>query len=654
MSQNIAPIWQGQIAPRNDQPRQADRSDLFELLLAWRRQKWLVVFFACAGLAVGAVHYVTSPKEYYSSTTILIEERQNDLDQEISSLRPLSRNETSFENQMQILQSTQLATEVVRRLGLQDNPDFLSPPRSALGVLKSSVLQWVRSVAPQPERTGSITTSTPDEIARDKVQRAASRLAQETLFFRAGKSFSVEIGYLSSDPELAAAIADAYAEAYLADGMLANTETNDRTAAWMQERIEGLRQAALDAATEAEKFRAQNGAMDQQGLREREQRVEALNALYLTIEAQYQETLIAGSYPVANGRVLADALVADRPVEPKAWRILLAGLIVGTMAGLGLAILRERRETGYRTAHDVTVAGLDFLGYLPFIDATERQVARNSGKSGGDKPNPAPSYFASSRSPYAGVPGRAGGLTAAAPLLLEEPLTIEFAAPELMISIEGKATGYQLAVRNILASIELGLDEGRGHVIAIGGLVEGEGATTLAANLANLAAITGRRVLLVDGDLGRSDLTGRMELDGAEDRGGPYDRSTSKLRSVRTLSASGLDFLPAFDSEKSRTEASRVVTLRQALASARESYDLVFVDLPPLCHRPEAKAWLRLLDGIVLVVDWGKTSHTMCQEYLAREPDLRKQILGVVLNRTKTHRLWRYGVVPASNRSATL
>lgn len=645
MNENVAPLWQRH-ASRNFAPSAVpERNEIAELLLAGRRQGSLITLCACMGLAFGVFHYATSPKQYYSSSTVLIEERHSDLDQEISSLRPLSRNETGFENQMQILRSAHLATEVVRMLGLQDIPDFHSPPRSTLGLAKSHVMGQVRSLLPKPEQTGDGAPASPEDVAESQIRKAASRLARQTLFFRSGKSYSVEIGYLSHDPALAVAIANAYAEAYLADGMEANLQANQRTADWMRERIEGLKKAALDAAVDASAFRAENGAMDQQGLREREQRVDALNDLYETIEAQYQETLIAGSYPVANGRVLSHAMVAERPSDPKAWRLLLAGLVAGLMGGLGLATLRELRETGFRTPGDLRAKGLTLLGYLPLIAPRDLRAVRHF-SAPGETMAATHHSFTSSRS-ISGIPGGLRAATAAAPLHLQEPFVMDCAAPELVLSVQAQPSPYQLGVRNILASIGLEIDEGKGRIVAVGGLVEGEGATTLAANLANLAARSGRRTLLVDGDLDRADLTFRLDLQGATVSEGPLARTRRFSSPLRRLAMSGLDVLPAAAPDGLAFDASRVAAFGKVLESVRDTYDLIVVDLPPLCQKPDTKSWLRMIDGIVLVVGWGTTRRSLIESYLDREPEMRKRVLGVVLNRTIPGKLGRYGVPSA-------
>jgi uncharacterized protein involved in exopolysaccharide biosynthesis/Mrp family chromosome partitioning ATPase len=611
MTETISQFWPARVARRADPLPGGDEANLRELWLAGRRQRPVIALFGLLGLALGVFHYATSPKQYYSSAVVLIEERQNDLEQEISALRPLTRNDTGFENQMQILQSRRLAEDVVRRLGLQGRPDFLAPPVSVLGGLKDEAKARLRGLLPQPPdaRPASAETGSSADAA---VQAAAALLARDTSFGRVGRSYSVEIGYLSHDPVLARDIANAYAEAYLADGTRANVEESDRTADWMKERIEEIRQVASAATIDFERFRAENGAMDQQGLREREQRVEALNALYVAIEARYQEHLIAGSYPVPNGRILSAALLPERPSAPRAWQLLAAGLAAGLMLGLAVAVLRETREAGLRTARDVQAEGLAFLGYLPTFRKRRRPA-----------PPPAPlpetdgaeAVFRTSYGRGLSEPRRQGPFASGA---------------------SPAADAYATAAFRVLLSAEIaGETRGQGRVVGIGGLVAGDGATTLAEDLARQSAFAGRRTLLVDGDPGRA-LTQRLCGRDAEGRG------AGDLWSGIVRLSSGLDLLPV--PRMSGADAMRTSAIANTLSAARARYDVVLVDLPPVGFHPAAMALTRSLDGIVLVLRWGRTPRELLQAALSRDPDLRQRIAGVALNRTRIPRLRKYGV----------
>ncbi|MBT8425349.1 MAG: hypothetical protein KJO67_10260, partial [Silicimonas sp.] len=566
--------------------------------------------------------------QFDARATLLIDERQADLDQEISSLQPLVRNDTGFQNQLQILRSGHVAADVVRRLGLHDNDDFVSPPRSALGQVKSDLTGRLKSLLPRPAIAPAAQATASDGDDEARIMRTAVLLAERTNFNRIGKSYSVEIGYRSHDPALATGIANAYAEAYLADGLRTNLAASDRTAAWMEARIDEIRQAAFDASREAERFRARFGATDQQGLREREQRVDALNDLFQALEERYQEQLLAGSFPVANGRVLTAALIPEDPSRPNALLLLVAGLAFGALVGLGIAVLRELREVGLRTAGDVGTLGVAFMGYLPAIGRRDRLPASRRGDT-------APLVLDSADQVVA-PPRRSP------PVVSRLTLGLPAGGAEFSDStiVAGGDTAYGKAVRSILWSLSLEPAGDGARVLGVGGLTRGEGATTLAANLAQQAVENGGRTLLIEADLGRPGASTvlrrnhRGKDDGAREV--PSPGITQRL-------ASGLSVLPAQGADAS--VSIRVREIRSAVQNASPDYDLIVVDMPPLTH-PDAVSLVSSLDGILLVAGWGRTPRRSIEAFLARNAAFRKRLIGAVLNRTRMRKLSLYGAPP--------
>lgn len=634
MTQNMTNLRGLPVDPRTDT---ASEGDLHELWLAARRQFWVVGICTMLGLIAGGLHFATSPREYEAGATVMIEQRLSDLEQELSASLPLSRNDTAFQNEIQILQSQQIAIEVVRALDLHRNDDFLFAPQSTLGSTVAAVTRWAKAViTPETPSTGGTSTLTAEQREERQIINAATRLSSQTKFSRQGRSSTVWISFTSHNAALAAAIPNAYAEAYLADGTRANVEASDRMTTWMRDRIEELRGAAFEAAREAEVFRAETGAMDQQGLRERDQRAEALNELFLTVQSRYQQLALESSFPVSTGRVLTQAIAPRRPAAPSATLLLGAGLVLGMMLGLAIAVLREYRETGFRTGADIErVARLAFLGYMPALKPRDLSAGQPPTASG--KPTLS-ERFVSSRGLE---PGAKSGL--ADP---DAPLGPHAMPPELCVPAFAPGSAADKALRNILATIDLDFDNPTGRVIAVGAVMEGEGATTVAANLANLAALSGRRTLLIDGDFEGSVLSRRFGIVGGEGTLGVLDGSVDLVRAICRLPHTGLDLLPtgAASGPAALAGPSHLAGLAELVATARDSYDCVMIDLPSLGLGPEAKSLVRSIDRVVLVTRWGQTPRRSVRAFLDHEREIARRTAGVVLNRANLRQLPRYGV----------
>ncbi|MGO7594059.1 chromosome partitioning protein ParA, partial [Rhizobium leguminosarum] len=79
---------------------------------------------------------------------------------------------------------------------------------------------------------------------------------------RVGKSYVLDVSYTSQSPDLARDIAAAIADVYLVDKLNSKYEATLRAGEWLQERIEELRQQALDTDLSVQKFRSEHGLVE--------------------------------------------------------------------------------------------------------------------------------------------------------------------------------------------------------------------------------------------------------------------------------------------------------------------------------------------------------------------------------------------------------
>lgn len=159
-----------------------------------------------------------------------------------------------------------------------------------------------------------------------------------------------------------------------------------------------------------------------------------------------------------------------------------------------------------------------------------------------------------------------------------------------------------------------------------------EGKTRTAGDLAVALAESGRRVLLIDADNRKRDLTRQL---GAENRPGLSDLLANGHRPedfILTTSTAGLSFLPAGPlSEDFSEHLVRPGRLEQ-ICRAFEAHDLVLVDSPPVLLSNDACEWARVTDSILLVL---RAKHSAREDALAAKEKLNRmggRIMGAVLN----------------------
>jgi Mrp family chromosome partitioning ATPase len=188
-------------------------------------------------------------------------------------------------------------------------------------------------------------------------------------------------------------------------------------------------------------------------------------------------------------------------------------------------------------------------------------------------------------------------------------------------------------VDGLRQSIEGALGPAPRRVIGFTAAVAGEGTTTIAVNLAHLLArVVDRRVLLIDGDMGRSG-------GGLSAAVGEHDGLSEVLRrqvqideALLETEQPGLHFLPAGKDRVHYIESAASGPVRPLFEHLGSAYDWVVVDLPPALRHPETRMLGSACTGLVLVVRANRTPRSVSQRALGELNLARCRMLGTVLN----------------------
>ena len=91
------------------------------------------------------------------------------------------------------------------------------------------------------------------------------------------RTMVLQISYTAPSAAIAAEMANAYADAYIADELNAKYEETRRASIWLEERLAELKQKAQDASLAVQKFRIQNNIISSSGKQVNEQQITELN-----------------------------------------------------------------------------------------------------------------------------------------------------------------------------------------------------------------------------------------------------------------------------------------------------------------------------------------------------------------------------------------
>lgn len=252
----------------------------FDALLGAARRQWLVVA-VCVGCAalVGFAVATTSVPLYTASAKVLMDRDANQVVQQLSVIGGALDDEASVLSQVELLQSETIGLAVVDKLDLSNDSEFMAGQSSLLG----SVVRFVKSVVNVSQW---FSTAEEDSIAAEAKRRAAlGRVLKDIDVSRVGRTYVLEVSYTSPSPELAARVTNAIASEYLLDKLNSKYDATRRASVWLQDRIDELRQKAMETDLAVQKFKSANGLVTAGNSLVSDQQLSELNSALIVAQS---------------------------------------------------------------------------------------------------------------------------------------------------------------------------------------------------------------------------------------------------------------------------------------------------------------------------------------------------------------------------------
>lgn len=172
------------------------------------------------------------------------------------------------------------------------------------------------------------------------------------------------------------------------------------------------------------------------------------------------------------------------------------------------------------------------------------------------------------------------------------------------------------------------------QAIVVASVNPSEGKSVTALNLSWMLAQTdGIRALIIDSDLRMPSLADYLGIE--TDRGlSDVLAGTSTLAdSIVKLEPAGLHILPGGEARHDVAELISGPKFKEILREAREMFDYIIIDAPPLGIFTDATVLINQADGAMIVVRANRTRYSAIERLL--EPLPKERLLGVVLNQSE-------------------
>jgi polysaccharide biosynthesis transport protein len=273
-------------------------------------------------------------------------------------------------------------------------------------------------------------------------------------------------------------------------------------------------------------------------------------------------------------QVLSPASLPHIPIRPQPVRNLLVAAVLGLVFGVGAACLREMTDDRLHTAEEAErLVDLPVLGRVPSFDRRAPALIAADGDSSAKE-----SY----RRLRAGISFAAGAEAI-------QSLMVTSARPR-------------------------------------------EGKSTTAANLAVVAALSGRRVVLVDADLRDPSLAALFRLPAVPGLSDVLSGTVTLPEAMQPTGTRDLLLLPAGTPVSDAAELLAGPRLSAVLEELNSLADLVIIDTPPCLPVADAEVIGSCVDSAVLVVGLSRTDRVSVRMARALLDQARVRVIGAVMN----------------------
>lgn len=190
---------------------------------------------------------------------------------------------------------------------------------------------------------------------------------------------------------------------------------------------------------------------------------------------------------------------------------------------------------------------------------------------------------------------------------------------------------YTEAIHKLSSRILKRLHTGE-KVLLISSLLENEGKSTVAVNLGLSFAKKGKRVLLIDCDLRKPSCA--LILSMKETAGSVMSVLSGKASlqdCVQKVPNSSMELLAAYKGLRTATNLVASKSMSELLKQAKELYDVVIVDTPPMSLAPDTEVLLEYCDAAMIVVRQNE-AHTDALNDAISVMENNAHLLGCVLN----------------------
>ena len=277
-------------------------------------------------------------------------------------------------------------------------------------------------------------------------------------------------------------------------------------------------------------------------------------------------------------------------VGPQIIKMVGIGSFLGLALGAGLALLLEKNSGTFRNPDEIAdILGVPVLTHVPFFKGRVRKS-----KKGDINPY-------KDMDPYLAI--------------VHQPASV-----------------VSEAIRSLRTNVFFEMTGDRGKIIQVTSPLPGDGKSTIAGNLACSIAQSGKRVLAIDCDLRRPQLTDNFAMGDQIGATNLLNGECEFEEACHQTPIATLQVMPSGPIPTNPAEALTLPDMGELLEQVRDEYDFVVLDTPPLLVVTDPSIVASMVDGVIMTLRIRRKSKPNANESISILRAVGANILGVVIN----------------------
>jgi polysaccharide biosynthesis transport protein len=297
--------------------------------------------------------------------------------------------------------------------------------------------------------------------------------------------------------------------------------------------------------------------------------------LYDGLLQRYKELNASAGVSASNIAVIDTAIVPSKPSSPNIPRNLLFGLIGGVLLSAVVLAIKEQFDDTVRIPEDIdSKLGLALLGVIPV-------------SHGGD----------------------------------------------LHSQLEDRKSAISEAYNSLGGALLYSTASGLPGTLMVTSAQPAEGKSTSSFAIANVLARMGKRVVLIDADMRRPSLHRQVDSDNQTGLSMLLSGQAHVRDSVLPSGLENLFFITSGPIPPAPTELLASHRMKEAIDQARELFDVVIIDCPPVLGLADAPMVAGVVEGVIFIAEADRGRHGGLKSAINRLRSVRANVLGGVLTK---------------------